>query len=86
MKYQFNTKDIKFNTNSAQVEAYRRAIEIRQFVLEREGVNPRLANRRKETFCWETPLANGCLEIETVTFDQSTGLVTYICSQVAQAC
>ena len=51
MRYQFSTKEIGFNTNSAQVEAYRRALEIRQFVLEREGVSPRLANRRKETFC-----------------------------------
>jgi hypothetical protein len=86
MKYQFSTKEIGFNTNSAQVEAYRRALEIRQFVLEREGVNPRLANRRRETFCWETPLADGCLEIETVTIDQANHTVTYIRSEVAQAC
>lgn len=86
MKYQFSTNDIGFNTNSAQVEAYRRALEIRQFALERDGVNPRLANRRKETFCWETPLPNGCLEIETVTFDQNVGSITYIRSQIAQAC
>lgn len=83
MKYQFSTKEISFNTNSAQVEAYRRALEIRQFVLERDGVNPRLANRRKETFCWETPLDNGALEIETVTIDQTSATVTYIRSQIA---
>jgi hypothetical protein len=83
MKYQFSTKDIGFNTNSAQVEAYRRALEIRQFVLERDGVDPRLAQRRKETFCWETPLDNGGLEVETVTIDQTSSTVTYIRSQIA---
>ena len=86
MKYTFSTKEIRFNTNSAQVEAYRRALEIRQIVLEREGVNPRTANRRKETFFWETPLLNGCLEIETVTIDLDNQTVTYIKSEVAQAC
>lgn len=86
MKYTFSTKDIGFNTNSAQIEAYRRALEIRQIVLEREGVNPRMARRQRETFCWETPLANGALEIETVTIDQSAGTVTYIKSEIAQAC
>lgn len=83
MRYQFCTKDIGFNTNSAQLEAYRRALEIRQFALERDGVNPRLANRRKETFCWETPLENGGLEIETVTIDQANATVTYIRSCIA---
>jgi hypothetical protein len=86
MRYQFSTKEIGYNTNSAQVEAYRRALEIRQFVLEREGVNPRMAKRQRETFCWETPLTNGCLEIETVTIDQINGTVTYIKSEIAQAC
>lgn len=83
MRYQFNIGDIGFNTNSAQVEAYRRALEIRGFVMERDGVDPRLANRRKETFCWETPLDNGKLEVETVTIDQGTSTITYIRSQIA---
>ena len=86
MKYVINCKDIGFNSSSAQVEAYRRALEIRQLVFEREGVNPRTASRRKETFVWETPLCNGCLELETVTVDQNSGLITYIRSQIAQAC
>lgn len=86
MKYQFNINEIRFNSNSAQVEAYRRALEIRELVLAQDGVCPRTANRRRETYSWETPLVNGCLEIETVTIDRDAGRVTYIRSEVAQAC
>ncbi len=86
MKYQFSIKDIRFNSSSAQVEAYRRSLEIRQLVFERDGVNPRTATRRKETFVWETPLYNGALELETVTIDQDSDTVTYIRSEIAQAC
>lgn len=86
MKYQFQMNEIRFNSNSAQVEAYRRALEIRELVLAQDGVCPRTANRRRETYSWETPLANGCLQLETVTVDLNANRITYIRSEVAQAC
>ena len=86
MKFSFNINEIRFNSNSAQVEAYRRALEIRELSLSRDGICPRSANRRRETFTWETPLVNGCLEIEIVTVDLDANKVTYVRSEVAQAC
>lgn len=86
MKIQIRLSQIGYSTSSAHVEAYRRALEIRQAVLESEGVDPRRAVRRKETFCWETPLPQGGWELETVTIDQVQDRLTYIRSIVAQAC
>jgi hypothetical protein len=85
MKYRLNTQTILFNSSSAHVEAYRRSLEIRESVLEREGVNARASNRRKETFYWETPLGNGAYEVETVNVDKTNHTITYIRSEVVRA-
>lgn len=86
MKYQFRINEIRFNADSAQVEAYRRALEIRELVLARDGVSPRTAVRRRETYSWETPLCDGSIEVETVSVDLDANILTYIRTAVARAC
>lgn len=83
MKYTMNYKDIGFTTNSAQVEALRRAVEIRSLSNElgqgfrnEDGI---------ETHIWKTPLRRGRTEIETVTVCESSGRVTYARQEIAKA-
>lgn len=83
MKYTINYKDLGFNSSSAQVEALRRAVEIRSlnrelglWLQDQEGV---------ETHVWETPLQDGVIEVETVTLCDRSGRVTYARHEIAQA-
>jgi len=84
MKYTLNYNDIGFNSSSDEVEAMRRALEIRS--LSREYGNQAGHNSGLETYVWETPLTRGALEIETVTVCEESGVVTYMRTEVAQAC
>ena len=84
MKYTFNYNDIRFNSSSAEIEAKRRALEIRTASLE-HGKSV-WHNNGLETYVWETPLAHGSLEVETVTVCTASGVLTYMRTEVAQAC
>jgi hypothetical protein len=75
MKYTMNYKDIGYNSSSAEVEALRRAVEIRSLSKEM-GRNIRTDNG-VETHVWKTPLRRGRLEVETVTVCEMSGRVTY---------
>lgn len=83
MKYTLRYNDIRFGSNSDEVEALRRALEIRAACKE-QG---RMAwhNSCTETYVWETPLANGLFEVETVTICEESQVVTYMRTEIAQA-
>ena len=84
MKYTMNYNDIRFNSSSDEIEAMRRALEIRSASLEK-GICA-WHNSGVESYVWETPLSRGGFEIETVTVCEASGVVTYSRSEVAQAC
>lgn len=83
MKYTMNYRDIGFNSSSAEVEALRRAVEIRS--LSKEMGRQFLNDNGIETHVWETPLRNGTREVETVTVCERSGLVTYARHETALA-
>lgn len=83
MKYTINYKDIGYNTSSAEVEALRRAVEIRSLHNEMQGKSWNVDG--VETYMWETPLSRGSLEVEIVTVCESSGVVTYSRSETAIA-
>lgn len=85
MRYTLNTHTILFDTNPDHLNAYRRAIEIRERVLIRRGERARAAYRAKETYSLETDLGNGVFEIETVNIDRTRHSITYIRSEVVRA-
>ena len=62
----------------------RRALEIRS--ISREQGNLAWSNSGVETYVWETPVGSGHLEVETVTVCETSGTVTYMRTQIAQAC
>lgn len=84
MKYVLNHKDIRFNSSSEEVEAMRRALEIRTVSKELGG--RAWHNSGTETYVWETPLQRGRIEVETVTICEVSGVVTYTRAEMAQAC
>jgi hypothetical protein len=71
-------KDVSYSTDSRRVEAYRRAVEIREFSRER---NSNSAVEQKERFRWITPLKAGRAQVEEVLFDHQAGVITYSCSE-----
>lgn len=83
MKITLNYNDIGFNSSSTEVEAMRRALEIRTMSLQNgnssQGCGP-------ETYVWETPLRKGHREVETVTVCEASGTLTYSRQEMAQAC
>ena len=83
MKYTLNYNDIRFGSNSDEVEALRRALEIRAFA--KEQGRAAWHNSGAETYVWETPLANGMFEVETVTICEVSQVVTYMRTEIAQA-
>ncbi len=83
MKITLNHNDIGYNSSSTQVEAFRRALEIRS--LSRD--NGSSAWRGGVEICtWETPLYRGKVEVETVTLCDRSGVVTYARAERALAC
>lgn len=84
MKYTMNANDIGYNSSSAEVEALRRALEIRS--LSKEMGHGAWSQCGRETYVWETPLLRGSLEVETVTICETSGTVTYMRAEVALAC
>lgn len=84
MKYTMNANEIRYNSSSAEVEAMRRALEIR--TLSKEMGSSAWSNSGQETYVWETPLRRGSLEVETVTVCEASGTVTYMRTEIAQAC
>ena len=70
-----NYRDIGYNSSSAEVEALRRAVEIRSLSKEMGRQVP--TENGIETHVWETPLRKGALEVETVTVCERSGQVTY---------
>lgn len=83
MKYTLRYGDIRFGSNSEEVEALRRALEIRSAC--REQGRMAWHNSGAETYVWETPLRNGCFELETVTVCEETQIVTYLRTEIALA-
>lgn len=69
MSVTINIHDISFSSCPVKVEAYRRARELREFVLEK---NSNGSFDRWEHFRWVTSQ-----EIEEVTIDHQEGLITY---------
>ena len=84
MKFTLNYNDIRFNSSSEEVEAMRRALEIR--AISREQGRAAWHNQGLETYVWETPLNSGCSEVETVTICEKSATVTYMRTVIAQAC
>ena len=85
MKWNLNTRDIGFNSSSEQLEAFRRAVEIRDLVRSRDGFKPGKVDGL-ESYVWETKLGNGRLELEHVTIDSGSESLTYARSEFGQAC
>jgi hypothetical protein len=83
MKYTLNYRDIGYNSSSAEVEALRRAVEIRS--LSKELGRQVCSDNGVETHIWETPLRKGTLEVETVTVCERSGRVTYARHETALA-
>ena len=83
MKYTMNYQDIGYNSSSAEVEALRRAVEIRS--LSKEMGRLTQDEHGIETHVWETPLRCGKMEIETVTVCERSGRVTYARHEIAKA-
>ena len=83
MKYTINYKDIGYNTSSAEVEALRRAVEIRSLNNEMKGKSWKIDG--VETYVWETALCHGSFEVEIVTVCESSGVVTYSRTETAIA-
>lgn len=79
MTITINIKDINHNTDASTVEAYRRALEIREFSIRRNGNS---AYDGQESFTWVTPLSEGHLEVEKVDIDRDAGVVSYSQSEV----
>ncbi len=79
MTYRFNTRDLGYHSCSAEVEAFRRALEIRQHSRAHgsEYGQLRLVCEGVEVYVWKTPLAQGGVEVETVSVDEEAGIVTY---------
>lgn len=73
MTVSFHIKDITYHSDATQVEAYRRAIEIREFS-QKNGNSTGAGS--VETFTWTTRV-DGALEVETVKFDHKKGLISY---------
>lgn len=84
MTYTINARDINYNSSSDEIEALRRAVEIRSIHRELDRLEP--SSNGVETYVWETPLRCGALELETVTICEESGLVTYSRREIAQAC
>ena len=78
-----NYQDIGYNSSSAEVEALRRAVEIRS--LSKEMGRLTQDENGIETHVWETPLRCGKMEIETVTVCERSGRVTYARHEIAKA-
>ena len=83
MKYTMNYQDIGYNSSSAEVEALRRAVEIRS--LSKEMGRLTQDENGIETHVWETPLRCGKMEIETVTVCERSGRVPYARHAIAKA-
>lgn len=82
MKITLKYNDIGFNSSSTEVEAMRRALEIRSMSLQ----NGNSSQGGIETYVWETPLRKGHREVETVTVCEASGTVTYCRQEMARAC
>ncbi|HIB64380.1 MAG TPA: hypothetical protein EYO33_04505 [Phycisphaerales bacterium] len=84
MKYTLKYNDIGFNSSSEEVEALRRALEIRSISREM-GKSAWQAQNGNETYVWETPLRGGFCEVETVSICERSGTITYTRAEIAQA-
>ena len=84
MNYTMNYQDIVYNSSSDEVEAMRRALEIR--TASREVGAKAWHSSGKETYVWETPYSGDRVEVETVTICESSGIVTYLRTEINQAC
>lgn len=85
MKYTLNYNDIGFNSSSEEVEALRRALEIRSISREM-GKQAWQSQDGVETYVWETPLRGGFSEVETVMICERSETITYTRAEIAQAC
>lgn len=72
MTITLNVSELNFSSKPQTIEAYRRAIEIREFAT---PVNS-AANGQIEYFIWSTKTAEG-EELEEVVIDQKRGLIRY---------
>ena len=72
MKITLNINELGFATQPSKLEAYRRAVEIRDFCGPQNGAQ----GGRVETFSWTTPTRRG-FETEEVCIDNSTGKIVY---------
>jgi hypothetical protein len=83
MKITVKYTDIGYNSSSTELEAFRRALEIRSMT--RENGNSAWVSG-VETCVWTTPLCTEQAEVETVTVCEESGVVTYARIEVAIAC
>ena len=73
MTITLNIDELNYYTEPKKVEAYRRAVEIREFC---QAENGNSAAGRMEHFVWKTPVRNG-VEIEEVSIDTGAGKIVY---------
>lgn len=73
MNITLNLNDLNFSSSQAQVEAYRRAIEIREL---HQPLNSNSEAARFEKFVWRTPTPQG-VELEEVAIDNELQTLSY---------
>lgn len=73
MKITLKVDDLTFYSEPRRVEAYRRAVEIRDFSRAQNGSS---GIDRWEHFTWTTPTRKG-VEVEEVSIDNKEGLIVY---------
>lgn len=73
MKITLKIADLNFYSDPRRVEAYRRAVEIRDFSRAQNGNS---GPDRWEHFTWTTPTRKG-VEVEEVIIDKEEGVIIY---------
>ena len=68
-----NLQELNFSSSQTKVEAYRRAIEIREL---HQPLNSNSEKARFETFSWRTPTSEG-VELEEVAIDNKLQILSY---------